>query len=277
MRPALGFIVTVTVAGLVVNPDRAFAQEPGRLIVIVHLTDSKAHVTYATVNKELTITGEAGAPVYHVKTGRDGTIEISLPPGVYVVESARPTPFQGRNYRWSKKVEVASGAVVVLELSERNGQSKPEHGPFVAPFVQYGAPQRVAGGLSVLFPVGRTVERDHAIVARGIELQASGGQGGWRVAAGAFTAALPYWWADVLLTATRTTADPRGARPESTYLGVEAGPAIGIPLPVEWYGGDSILPIIMIKPSFGFAYRLDGPAELKNTMFTWSTGAHVRW
>jgi hypothetical protein len=281
MRPALGFIVIVTVivTHLVVNPARAFAQEPGRLLVIVYLTDSKAHVTYAAVKKGLTITGTAGAPVYRVETGREGTIEMSLPPGVYLVESASPTPFRDRRYRWSTNVTVAPGAMVVLELNERNGQSTPiesaERGPFVAPFVQYGAPQRLAGGLSVLFPVGRPVLRDFALSARGLELQASGGQGGWRVAAGAFTAALPVWWADVLLTATRTTADPRGARPESTYLGVESGFALTLPFPPEWYTGDFIHPVIMIKPSFGFAHRLDGPAELKNTMFTWSTGAHV--
>ena len=76
----------------------------------------------------------------------------------------------------------------------------------------------------MLFPIGEVGSGEMtSFGARGIELQASGGDGGWRVAAGLFSANLPLWTADVLLTVTRTTADARGALPESTYVGVEAG------------------------------------------------------
>jgi hypothetical protein len=255
--------------------DRAFAQESGQLRITMHLTDSRTRTTYPAVKKALTITGEAGAPVYRVETGRDGAIEISLPPGVYLVESANPVPFLDRRYSWSTRAVVASGAIVVVELNERNGQSTPiasnERGPFVAPFAQYGAPLRLTGGVSVLVPVGRTVMESGVLGARGIEFQASGGQGGWRVAAGAAAAGFPFWWADVLVTATRTTADPRGARSQSTYAGVEAGCALILPLD-EWVH----LPFsVMFKPSVGFARQLDAPPEGKRTMFTWSTGAHI--
>lgn len=247
-------------------------QELGRLRVSMQLTDSKSHVTYPGVRKALTITPEAGAPVFRAETGSDGTVEISLRPGVYVVESVGSVRFFRRTYQWHTTVVIEAGAVTVVELTERNGQSAPipsaARGPFLAPFVQYGAPLRLAAGLSVLIPVGATTRDEGVLGALGIELEASGGQGGWRVAAGAGAAALPFWWADVLLTATRTTADPRGAFPEATYVGLEVGAALIFP--IEWV----YLPFgVMIKPSFGFAHRLDAPADSKRNMYTWSAGA----
>jgi len=146
-----------------------------------------------------------------------------------------------------------------------------EAGPFVVPFVQYGAPQRLTGGLSVLLPIGKTRREEGALVTRGIELQGSAGQGGGRVAAGPFWAGIPWLWTDVLLTATRTRDDPRGAFPESTYVGIEAG--IALVTPLNEYVSHRFA--VMFKPSVGFAHRLDGPAGLKRTMFTWSVGAYV--
>ena len=78
-------------------------------------------------------------------------------------------------------------------------------------------------------------------------------------------------WTDVLLTATRTRDHPRGAFPESTYVGIEAG--IALVTPLNEYVSHRFA--VMLKPSVGFAHRLDGPAGLKRTMFTWSVGAHI--
>ena len=167
---------------------------------------------------------------------------------------------------------VFSGGLVLTCSAPASGQTVDATAPLlVVPFVQYGAPQRLTGGLSVLFPIGKTRREEGALVTHGIELQGSAGQGGWRVAAGSFHAGLPWFWADVLLTATHTWDDPRGAFPESTYVGVEAGFAVITPLNeyVSHRFG------VMFKPSVGFAHRLDGPAGLKQTMFTWSVGAHV--
>jgi hypothetical protein len=280
MRTALAAL-TLTVAGFVIDPDRAYAQEPGQLRVTVRLVDSKARMTYPAARFRLTITAEAGSPTYRVQTGPDGTVDTTLPSGAYVVESVDPTEFQERYYRWSQPVVVTAGALIVLELSNSNGQSTPKPtpplGPVVAPFAQYGAPQRLTGGLSVLFPIGKTSRGElTAVGARGIELQASGGDGGWRVAAGPFFAAFPLWTLDVLLTVTRTTADPRGALPESTYVGVEAGMwAYVWTFESKSCFGNCRHVLLMFKPSIGFAHRVDGPAGLKRTMFTWSTGAQA--
>ena len=45
MRTALAAL-TLTVAGFVIDPDRAYAQEAGQLRVTVRLTDAKARMTY---------------------------------------------------------------------------------------------------------------------------------------------------------------------------------------------------------------------------------------
>jgi hypothetical protein len=161
---------------------------------------------------------------------------------------------------------VFAGGLVLTCSAPASGQTvdaaalpvRLEHvGPLVVPFVQYGAPQRLTSGLSVLFPIGKTRRKEGALVTRGIEVQGSAGQGGWRVAAGPFRAGLPWLWGDILLTATRTRDDPRGAFPESTYVGVEAGIAIITPLNefVSHRFG------VMFKPSVGFAHRLDGPFD----------------
>jgi hypothetical protein len=148
-------------------------------------------------------------------------------------------------------------------------------GPLV-PFVQYGAPQRLAGGASLLLPIGGMKKGEMTYNARGIELQASAGTGGWRLAVGAFRTALPLWTADVLLTVTRTTADTRGAVPESTYVGVEAGIKAYV-----WSLGDRSCShnchqvLLLFAPSIGFAHRVDRPAGPEKTMFTWSAGGHI--
>jgi hypothetical protein len=279
MRTAL-LALTLTLAGLIVNADHACAQAPGRLRVTVRLTDSQARITVLEPGRLLTVTAEGGAPMHRFVTDPGGTVDASLPPGVYVVASPGPIWFQGRYYRWSERVLVSAGAVTALELTERNGQST-RFGPFVEPFVQYGAPQRLAGGIAVLFPIGKG-HHPYDWRERGVELQASGGLGGWRVAVGAFDAIYASPWSDVLLTVTRTSADPRGASPESTYVGVEAGlvPASMAFLP--WRLCFGLTPRLsgrtwlLFKPSLGLAYRVDGPEGLKRTMFTWSVGAHVR-
>jgi hypothetical protein len=271
MRTPLAAL-TLTVASLVIGPHSASAQEPGQLRVTVRVADSKARMT-PLKRCVLTITGDVGSPTHRVPTGPDGTAETLLAPGAYVVELGL-VRFQGRYYRWRQDVVVTAGALTVLELTDSN--TRPPS-PLVAPFTLYGTPQRLTGGLSVLFPIGGTFAGElTGWGARGVALQASGGDGGWRVAAGPFLANLPLWTADVLMTVTRTTADARGASPESTYVGVEAGVRAFV-----WsFGSKSCFAncrhvVLMFKPSIGVAHRVDGPGGQNRTMFTWSTGAEA--
>ena len=119
--------------------------------------------------------------------------------------------------------------------------------------VHGGAPQRLSGGATVLFgKSGRTVE-----TKRAVEIQASAGMGGARVAGGAAFLNGPFG-PDVLLTLTRTSASPRDAAPHATYAGLEAG--------YLW---------LFLKVSVGVAHRVAGPSGHHDTVFTWKAGAEV--
>ncbi len=140
MRTALAAL-TLTVAGFVLDPDRAYAQEAGQLRVTVRLTDSKAGMTYPVGSFLVMITGEGGSPTRRVRTSPDGTVDTPLASGAYVVESVYPARLQQWFYRWSQRVVVTAGALIVLELTNSNGQPTPiptrTHGPLAAPFAQY--------------------------------------------------------------------------------------------------------------------------------------------
>ena len=55
-----------------------------------------------------------------IVTGLDGTVEISLAPGDYSVESDKVIEFQGKSYRWSRSVSIQAGSDAELELSVDN-------------------------------------------------------------------------------------------------------------------------------------------------------------
>ena len=104
---------------------------------------------------------------------------------------------------------------------------------------------------------------------RGIEVQAGAGAGGGRLAGGPVLTAFPLWF-DLLATVTGTSANPRGASPDSTYVGVEGGFAF----PVYAFRRKRFM---SLRPSIGVAHQVAGPAGLERTTFTWSLGAHVLW
>jgi hypothetical protein len=159
-------------------------------------------------------------------------------------------------------VVAASTARAAAALAQEPG----ENGPIVLLGAQYGAPQRIAGGVIVLIPVGDVVSEDNLSGARGGEVRGSVGVGGWQVAGGAFVSRFPFW-ADLLLTLTRTSTNPSGASADSTYLGVEAGLA----LPVY----EIRRSFINVRPSVGIAQRVGGGSGTKATAFTWSIGTHI--
>ena len=168
-----GRVLSVPGATVYVAPDRASAQEPGHLRVTVRVAAAEARKTNPVADLVLTITGEAGSPTYRVQTGPDGTVDTPLAPGAYIVEPLGSVMVEGLYYRWRQRVVVTAGALIVLQLTDSN--TRPTT-PLAAAFVQHGAPQRLAGGLSVLFPIGKTGSGELiSFGARGIELQASGG------------------------------------------------------------------------------------------------------
>lgn len=55
-----------------------------------------------------------------VVTGIDGTLDIRLRPGTYVIESDQPAAIDGRAWRWRQMLTIAGGSEPVLELTAGN-------------------------------------------------------------------------------------------------------------------------------------------------------------
>ena len=60
-----------------------------------------------------------------ILTTPEGTVEIRLRPGSYIVESDRPSAFQGRAYQWTQVVNVVAGRDTTLELTAANAEIGP--------------------------------------------------------------------------------------------------------------------------------------------------------
>jgi hypothetical protein len=132
----------------------------------------------------------------------------------------------------------------------------------------YGAPQRAGAGAELFVPVQKWHCEDGLCGGQGIELQASSALGGWRLGGGPVLVAYPFWF-DVLLTVTHTSATPRGATPDSNYIGVEGGYSFPVFAARKRY--------ISLRPAIGVAHRVDGPAGPNQTTFNWSVGVHYVW
>lgn len=57
---------------------------------------------------------------WRVRTGADGTVEITLPAGNYTVESDRPVTLGGRSFSWTQMLDVPVGRDIVLTLTAAN-------------------------------------------------------------------------------------------------------------------------------------------------------------
>jgi hypothetical protein len=136
--------------------------------------------------------------------------------------------------------------------------ASPPHGdPVVFYDVHGGAPLRLSGGAALLLPFGKITDDDNLARQNAVEIQASGGMGGARVAGGLAFLTGPFG-PDVLFSVNRTWASPRGATAHATYLGLEGG--------YVW---------LILRVSAGVAQRVAGPAGPKATIFTWQVGAQV--
>jgi len=60
------------------------------------------------------------APPHRAVTSTQGTADINLTPGRYIVESDRPASVGGRSYEWSQMVEVVAGRETTLALTADN-------------------------------------------------------------------------------------------------------------------------------------------------------------
>jgi hypothetical protein len=60
-----------------------------------------------------------------VRTGLDGTADVSLRPGNYTVESDQPLVFQGKAYHWRQTLDIVAGRDSALDLTLANAVADP--------------------------------------------------------------------------------------------------------------------------------------------------------
>jgi S1-C subfamily serine protease len=92
-------------------------QATGVLRITVTLVDADERPTPVPRHALLVSDDPPTAAPRRVLTSLDGTVEVTLRPGKYVVESDRPMAFNGKAYQWTEMVEVGAGRTVTLELT----------------------------------------------------------------------------------------------------------------------------------------------------------------
>jgi len=101
----------------------------GQTLVVLHiravLTDAIGQPTpvarYALLISEIPQTRETRRIVTRI----DGTADVRLLPGTYVVESDQPVALQGRAYRWRQTLDIVAGRDSALDLTVANAVVEP--------------------------------------------------------------------------------------------------------------------------------------------------------
>ena len=96
------------------------AQEPTVLHIRVTLADEGGRPRPVARHALLISTIPAAATPRRTITAADGTVDVSLRPGQYIVESDRPAAMRGRSYQWMQAVEITGGREATLELDSAN-------------------------------------------------------------------------------------------------------------------------------------------------------------
>src|SRR5687767_7248369 len=101
----------------------------GQTLVVLHiravLTDATGQPTpvarHALLISEMPQTRETRRIVTRI----DGTADVRLLPGTYVVESDQPVALQGRAYRWRQTLDIVAGRDSALDLTVANAVVEP--------------------------------------------------------------------------------------------------------------------------------------------------------
>lgn len=109
-------------AAVLLAPVALAGQETGVLRVTVSLLDSNGQPTPVARHALLISDSPVTTVPRLVRTATDGTLEVKLAPGSYMVESDRAVLFQGKAYEWFQPVDVPAGGEVTLELTTSNAE-----------------------------------------------------------------------------------------------------------------------------------------------------------
>lgn len=104
----------------VLGASAASAQAQSKLHITITLTDSTGRVTSVARHALLVSDEPPSAPPRRIFTTPGGTVDVSLSPGRYAVESDRPVLFEGKRYEWSRRVDIVDGRDATLALTADN-------------------------------------------------------------------------------------------------------------------------------------------------------------
>jgi S1-C subfamily serine protease len=101
----------------------------GQTLVVLHvrasLTDANGQATPLARHALIISDDPPSREPRRVVTSIDGTADVRLRPGRYVVESDQPVAFQGKGYRWRQTLDIATGSKPSLELTVANAVVEP--------------------------------------------------------------------------------------------------------------------------------------------------------
>jgi hypothetical protein len=97
-------------------------QGRGVLHVTVTVVDADQKPTPVPRHALLISDDPATAEPRQVVTRLDGTVDVTLRAGRYIVESDRPVMFQGKAYHWTQNVVIAAGQELSLALTVANAE-----------------------------------------------------------------------------------------------------------------------------------------------------------
>jgi hypothetical protein len=89
------------------------------------LTDATGRATPVARHLLLVSDNPQTMETRRVRTGLDGTADVSLRPGNYTVESDQPLVFQGKAYHWRQTLDIVAGRDSALDLTLANAVADP--------------------------------------------------------------------------------------------------------------------------------------------------------
>ena len=120
MRRAL--LLTTILLGV---PCAVFSQPLSVLHIKVALVDTEQRTTPVPHHALLISDSPPTTAPRRIITAMDGTADVRLRPGTYIVESDRPVALDRMAYQWTQTVDIVAGRDAVLELTAKNAEIDP--------------------------------------------------------------------------------------------------------------------------------------------------------
>jgi hypothetical protein len=112
--------VSANAAALLLASAVLAGQDAAVVRITVTVPDASGRPVPVARHALLVSDNPASGPPKTVRTAADGTVELTLTPGSYAIESERALVLGGRAYEWFEYLDVSAGDRVTLTLTEAN-------------------------------------------------------------------------------------------------------------------------------------------------------------